>query len=97
MRAIACLMVLVHHLALRMDLHHVPGDLAMPFYLARYGNYGVSVFFVLSGFLLSRPFWRALDRDLPPPSLKIYAMRRSARILPGFWVALTVGFLLSVT
>lgn len=97
MRAIACLMVLVHHLALRMDFHHVPGDLAMPFYLARYGNYGVSVFFVLSGFLLSRPFWRALDGDLPPPSLTIYAMRRAARILPGFWFALTVGFLLSIT
>ncbi|MEZ2222971.1 acyltransferase family protein [Rhizobium sp. RCC_161_2] len=97
MRAVACLMVLVHHLALRMDFNHVPDALATPFILARFGNYGVSVFFVLSGFLLSRPFWLALDKSLPPPSLTIYAMRRVARILPGFWVALTVGFMLSFT
>lgn len=96
-RAVACLMVLAHHLVLRMDFSYLPDALALPLILARFGNYGVSVFFVLSGFLLSRPFWLALDSGLPPPSLKIYAMRRAARILPGFWVALTVGFILSFT
>jgi peptidoglycan/LPS O-acetylase OafA/YrhL len=97
MRAMACLMVLAHHLALRMDFSKMPDALSLPFHLARFGNYGVSVFFVLSGFLLARPFWRALDRGEPMPSLTIYAMRRAARILPGFWLALTVGFLLSIT
>ena len=97
MRAVACLMVLGHHLVLRMNFNHVPDGLALTFYLVRYGNYGVSVFFVLSGFLLSRPFWLALDSNQPSPSLKIYAMRRGARILPGFWFALTVGFILSFT
>lgn len=97
MRAVACLMVLAHHLVLRMNFDRVPDILALPFHLARFGNYGVSVFFVLSGFLLSRPFWLALDRSQPLPSLKIYAMRRAARILPGFWVALTIGFALSFT
>lgn len=97
MRAVACLMVLVHHLALRMDFNKIPPTLDLTFILARFGNHGVSVFFVLSGFLLSRPFWLALDRAQPLPSLKIYTMRRAARILPGFWVALTVGFLLSFT
>ncbi|AYG61564.1 acyltransferase family protein [Rhizobium jaguaris] len=97
MRAVACLMVLVHHLALRMDFNKIPPTLDLTFILARFGNHGVSVFFVLSGFLLSRPFWLALDRAQPLPSLKIYTMRRAARILPGFWVALTVGFVLSFT
>lgn len=97
MRAVACLMVLGHHLVLRMNFNHVPDDLSLTFYLIRYGNYGVSVFFVLSGFLLSRPFWLALDNNQPSPPLKIYAMRRAARILPGFWFALTVGFVLSFT
>ncbi|MDL2406309.1 acyltransferase [Rhizobium calliandrae] len=97
MRAVACLMVLVHHLALRMDFNKIPPTLDLTFILARFGNHGVSVFFVLSGFLLSRPFWLALDRAQPLPSLKIYTMRRAARILPGFWVALTVGFLISFT
>src|SRR5262245_20867926 len=96
MRAVACLMVLAHHLSLRMDFYKVTDALALPFNLARFGNYGVSVFFVLSGFLLSRPFWLALDAGRPQPSLRIYAMRRAARILPGFWVALTIGFILSV-
>jgi peptidoglycan/LPS O-acetylase OafA/YrhL len=30
------------------------------------------------------------------PSLRIYAMRRAARILPGFWLALTVTFILGI-
>jgi peptidoglycan/LPS O-acetylase OafA/YrhL len=97
MRAVACLMVLAHHLVLRMDFNKIPPTLDLTFLLARFGNHGVSVFFVLSGFLLSRPFWLALDRAQPLPSLKIYAMRRAARILPGFWVALTVGFVISFT
>ncbi|MGY5779942.1 acyltransferase family protein [Rhizobium sp. LEGMi135b] len=97
MRAVACLMVLVHHLVLRMNFYKIPPDLDMTFIIARFGNHGVSVFFVLSGFLLARPFWLALDRAQPMPSLKIYAMRRAARILPGFWFALTVGFLISFT
>ncbi len=95
MRAVACLMVLVHHLVLRMNFSKIPPALDMTFILARFGNHGVSVFFVLSGFLLARPFWQALDRAQPIPSPKIYAMRRAARILPGFWFALTVGFLIS--
>ncbi|SCB30146.1 Peptidoglycan/LPS O-acetylase OafA/YrhL, contains acyltransferase and SGNH-hydrolase domains [Rhizobium miluonense] len=97
MRAVACLMVLVHHLVLRMNFYKIPPALDMTFIIARFGNHGVSVFFVLSGFLLSRPFWLALDRAQPLPSLRIYTMRRAARILPGFWFALTVGFAISFT
>jgi peptidoglycan/LPS O-acetylase OafA/YrhL len=61
------------------------------------GGFGVGMFFVLSGFLLARPFWQALDDGRPLPSLRIYALRRAARIVPGFWLALTVTFVLSVT
>ncbi|MFS8045375.1 acyltransferase family protein [Rhizobium sp. BR 314] len=97
MRAVACLMVLVHHLVLRMNFYKVPPDLDVTFLIGRFGNHGVSVFFVLSGFLLARPFWLALDGGQPLPSLRIYAMRRAARVLPGFWFALTVGFVISFT
>jgi peptidoglycan/LPS O-acetylase OafA/YrhL len=96
-RALACLLVLAHHLVLRLDLGKLSPFLRPTFEFFRFGNYGVSLFFVLSGFLLARPFWSALDRGLPPPSLKIYALRRAARILPGYWVALTVAFGLSVS
>lgn len=97
MRAVACLMVLVHHLVLRMDFNRLPPSLETSFIVARFGNYGVAVFFVLSGFLLSRPFWLALDKGEPLPSMKVYAIRRAARVLPGFWFALTIGFLISFT
>lgn len=97
MRALACLMVLAHHLVLRLDWGRVAVELRPLLELARFGSYGVSIFFVLSGFLLARPFWIALDGGLCMPSLKVYALRRAARVLPGFWTALTVGFLLSFT
>jgi peptidoglycan/LPS O-acetylase OafA/YrhL len=97
LRAAACVMVLLHHLAFRMDLNNVP-DMVRP--IMRFlvmGSFGVSIFFVLSGFLLARPFWQALDRGGPMPSLRIYALRRVARILPGFWLALVVSLVFSIT
>lgn len=97
MRALACLMVLAHHLVLRLDWSRVATGLRPGLELARFGSYGVAIFFVLSGFLLARPFWIALDGGLSMPPLKIYALRRAARVLPGFWTTLTVGFLLSFT
>lgn len=97
LRAAACMMVLLHHLAFRMDGRFIP-EVARPVmsFLVM-GSFGVSVFFVLSGFLLARPFWLALDRGEPMPGLGIYALRRAARILPGFWLALVVSLVLSIT
>lgn len=54
------------------------------------GTVGVSVFFVLSGYLLSRPFVRALVLDETRPSLRHYTRNRLLRIVPAYWVALTV-------
>jgi peptidoglycan/LPS O-acetylase OafA/YrhL len=98
MRALACLMVLAHHLIQRLSAYSVPSPiLRQTFSWGLMGSFGVSAFFVLSGFLLSRPFWQAYDAKAPMPSLRTYAMRRAARILPGFWLALTVSFILSFT
>ena len=69
-----------------------------PFDIARFlenGEYGVSLFFSLSGFLLSIPFWQALIAGSELPSLKKYALRRIARIVPAYYVALTLLILLS--
>ncbi|TCU16592.1 acyltransferase family protein [Rhizobium sullae] len=97
MRAAACLLVLIHHLVLRIDIKQVDPGEQSAFVIARFGNFGVAIFFVLSGYLLARPFWRALDERRPLPDMKTYAARRAARILPGYWVALTAGFVLSLT
>lgn len=51
-------------------------------------NLGVALFFVLSGFLLYRPWVRARLADGPAPGLGGYALRRGLRIVPAYWVAL---------
>ena len=55
---------------------------------------GVSIFFVLSAYLLSRPFLHAYIGDEPIPSLSRYLRNRALRILPAFWVVLVLVFVL---
>lgn len=96
-RASACFVVLFHHLAQRIDFRSELGANVLAQVFNTVGGFGVGMFFVLSGFLLARPFWQALDDGRPLPSLRTYVLRRAARIVPGFWLALTVTFVLSVT
>ncbi len=53
---------------------------------------GVALFFVLSGFLLSRPWLIAAAMDRPAPDLRVYFWRRGLRILPMYWLALVFAF-----
>jgi peptidoglycan/LPS O-acetylase OafA/YrhL len=53
-------------------------------------NVGVTIFFVISGFLLYRPFVAARMEGRPAPGVALYARRRLLRILPAYWLALTV-------
>jgi peptidoglycan/LPS O-acetylase OafA/YrhL len=55
-----------------------------------HGDVGVCIFFVISGFLLYRPFVTAHLNDRPGPAIAAYARRRALRIFPAYWVALTV-------
>ena len=86
LRAIAALCVLVTHSSYLSGAHHQ----------AWYGEYtarldvGVTIFFLISGFLLYRPFVSARLRGTPRPGWAQYARRRALRILPAYWVALTV-------
>ena len=54
------------------------------------GGEAVIVFFVISGFLLYRPFAAARAAGQPRPSTGLYSRRRALRILPGYWTALTL-------
>ena len=96
-RASACCIVMFHHLAQRIDWRVPFGQQPLAQVFNVVGGFGVAMFFVLSGFLLARPFWQALDHGQSLPSLRTYALRRAARIVPGFWLALTVTFVLSFT
>lgn len=51
---------------------------------------GVTVFFVLSGFLLYRPFVRGELRGTHQVAVRDYARRRLLRIVPAYWFALTI-------
>lgn len=55
---------------------------------------GLVLFFVLSGFLLYRGWARAALAGEPGPRLRTYAVRRLARILPAYWLAVVGIFAL---
>jgi hypothetical protein len=54
----------------------------------------VAVFFVLAGFLLSLPMFRAAAGTAPPRRTAAYLWRRALRILPAYWAAVAVALLL---
>jgi peptidoglycan/LPS O-acetylase OafA/YrhL len=60
--------------------------------LARF-DFGVTLFFVLSGFLLSRPWFLAAALGRDEPSARHYLWKRALRILPIYWVVVVAAFL----
>jgi peptidoglycan/LPS O-acetylase OafA/YrhL len=95
LRGLAALGVLVLHVWMFSygDLHKPPKG-ALDYAIGEL-RLGVQLFFVLSGFLIFRPFVAAaLDGARRAPRLSRYAIRRAARILPGYWLALGASFLL---
>lgn len=91
LRAVAAFLIVFHHagfssgLTFRSDL----GGL-----LLTRMDIGVSIFFVLSGFLLYRPFVTAQFENRPPPATGPFWIRRLVRIYPGYWVAFVVQLVL---
>jgi len=85
-RAIAALSVLVTHVGFTSGLN---GRSSFGAYTARM-DIGIAVFFLISGFLLYRPFVAARFADRPGPRVMPYFWRRALRIFPAYWIALTV-------
>jgi peptidoglycan/LPS O-acetylase OafA/YrhL len=54
---------------------------------------GVPIFFVLSGFLLFRPWVKSVATDGPTPSLSRYSWRRVRRIMPAYTVTVLLAYL----
>jgi peptidoglycan/LPS O-acetylase OafA/YrhL len=85
-RAIAALSVLMTHVGFTSGLN---GRSSFGAYTARM-DIGIAVFFLISGFLLYRPFVAARFAAGPGPGVVPYFWRRALRIIPAYWVALTV-------
>lgn len=90
LRAVAALCVVATHAAFATGyLNH--GYLGMVY---AHLDIGVALFFVLSGFLLFRPWVRAAATGDPPPSLKHYGRQRFHRIVPAYAMAVVATFAL---
>jgi peptidoglycan/LPS O-acetylase OafA/YrhL len=86
LRGLAALSIVVTHVA---GVSGFNTDNPLGQFTARL-NLGVTLFFLLSGFLLYRPFVAARRAGRPPVRLGAYARRRVLRIVPAYWVWLTV-------
>ncbi|MBO0778916.1 MAG: acyltransferase [Ktedonobacteraceae bacterium] len=95
-RAIACFFVICYHIhylySLNYNLLSVVGKPVAALLLS--GWSGVTLFFVLSGFLLFMPYARAILWQEQWPSTRIFYLRRMLRILPGYYLALSILILL---
>src|SRR5689334_7769095 len=91
LRALAILLVIWCHVDVQGFVSHMlgPGILRS---VAAFGFSGVFLFFILSGFLLFLPYARSLLGHAPWPSVKQFYQRRALRILPVYFVALSVLF-----
>ena len=95
-RAVACLLVLFHHLTQKMNPDSAPSWFASIHHFGMRGEVGVSLFFVLSGALLSYPFWISFINGTSHPSIKKYSIARVARIVPATWLNLILCTLIAL-
>src|SRR6266487_4604145 len=97
-RGFACLMVIWFHIyRIPRDLHiWDPSTSTYPLLdsFLFFGRNGVTLFFVLSGFLLFLPFAKALLFEQKWPSTQQFYLRRVFRILPAYYLALILIVLL---
>jgi peptidoglycan/LPS O-acetylase OafA/YrhL len=86
MRAIAVLCVLLTHTSF---LAGSNGREWFGDFTARL-DLGVTIFFLISGFLIYRPFVNSRLNGAPATPLVVFFERRFLRIFPAYWLALTV-------
>ncbi len=86
LRAIAAIAVVVVH-AGGLTVTPVDGFVS-------HAEVGVAIFFAISGFLLYRPFVSARLNGARRSALTSYLRRRILRIVPAYWLALTVAAIL---
>jgi peptidoglycan/LPS O-acetylase OafA/YrhL len=89
LRGVAAFAVVLTHVGF---LSGAVGGRVLPGVLSRL-DFGVCLFFVLSGFLLFRP-WARAAAGARRPDLRSYAVRRAARLVPAWLLAMAGTWLL---
>jgi len=97
-RGLAALAVLAYHVAGRSRWVEGSPQLGLDggAWMARLGNFGVCVFFLLSGLVLYRPFVQAHLDERAGPRMVPYLRRRLVRIFPAYILALTAFYALGL-
>ena len=98
LRGIAVLWVFVFHYVVLRD--GMPDDPWIPLFgsapalevVVRNGYLGVDLFFLITGFLLTLPWFRHAEESRAPPSARDFYRRRALRILPAYYVQLLLLF-----
>lgn len=89
LRAVALLCIFTLHVSAAAGLLR---DTTPPWYTQVFArlDLGLTLFFLISGFLMYRPFVAARLEARRAPSVRDYARARALRILPAYWFALTL-------
>jgi peptidoglycan/LPS O-acetylase OafA/YrhL len=91
-RGLACFLVIFYHLNLVARDYHIwiPindfGSIAGS--IALFGQSGIILFFMLSGFLLFLPYAKSMLLARDWPSVRLFYLRRAFRIMPGYYISL---------
>ena len=85
LRAVAAMLVVLTHAAYLTGFTVTGGLLGR---LAGRGDYGVAIFFALSGFLLHHRL--LVETRSGSTDVRGYLLRRAARVLPAYWLTLAV-------
>src|SRR5438270_2616521 len=93
LRGLAAVYVVLHHAAMMVPPAGLGGVGSAARFVFRHGHYAVAVFIVLSGYCLMLPVARDPCGRLPGGVVG-YLGRRARRILPPYYAALGLGWLL---
>ncbi len=94
-RAIACLSVITFHVSGDAHIWEMSGLGQLAVAIAMAGDSGVTLFFVLSGFLLFLPYAKSLLYGGEWPAMRQFYLRRAIRIIPAYYVSLFLIILLA--
>ncbi|GER87049.1 hypothetical protein KDW_12110 [Dictyobacter vulcani] len=94
-RACAIILVMTFHInQMSLGLLWNPEQYPIASALATFGGSGVTLFFILSGFLLFLPYAKSLLFQSNWPSARQFYVKRMLRIIPAYYVALFAIILL---